>query len=94
LVPIGFGNPIAYKRFAFAGGNRAASCREIANAADGLALRFEFDGPSGVVVEHGSDNLQTHFNGTVRWPAGARANVGVGGVFEKGLGVIIAPRAE
>ena len=68
LVPIGLCYPVARDRLVFAGRQFAVARRAVPDGTYRLASRFEFDGPVGIVVKHGADNVEALLHALVWWP--------------------------
>ena len=94
LIPIRFGNPIPRNGFTIAGRQVAVTRGAIADGTDGLSGRFQFNGPSGVIVKHRADDFQAFFHIVVRAPSGTRSHVRIRGIFIESLCITVLPPTQ
>ena len=94
LVPKGFGYPIAYGGFAFAGREVAIAGGSVAYGTDEQVVFLADDCPCGGVAEDGLDDVQALFYRLVGCPTRPRSHIGVGGVSVQERRIVVLPRTE
>lgn len=94
LVPKGFGYPIAYGGFAFAGREVAVARGSVAYGTYEQVVFLADDCPCGGVAEDGLDDVQALFHRLVGCPTRPRSHIGVGGVSVQERRIVVLPRTE